>query len=290
MTPLAVADTATTAMNQAVTIPVLANDQDPNGQPLIVVGVGPQALPSILTGNGGIVAINADGTISYTPALTFSGTDTFTYTISGSGGMATATVTVNVVNTSSPAVPANLPGLVTAISQQAGLVANAQFLALSSGSAAGVYSGTLNAFGGQPGSFAELTTGSVQTAVNGIQAGYDNGSVLTVEQLPGGGTVNRGLVYDPTILDLTLNVPAGTNFISFDLAFLSNEYPGLLGRTGNDGFVAELDGTNWYVNPVTGAHQRSRSGDGAADDAGQLRLRSASAEQAGHKRRQFLLQ
>ena len=253
LTPLAVADTATTAMNQAVTIPVLANDQDPNGEPLIVVGVGPQALPTIVTGNGGTVAVNADGTISYTPALTFTGTDTFTYTISGSGGMATATVTVNVVNTSAPSVPANLPALVTALSQQPGLVANAQFLALSSGSAAGVYSGTLNAFGGQPGTFAELTTGSLQTAVNGIQAGYDNGSVMTVEHLPGGTTVNRGLVYDPTILDLTLNVPAGANFISFDLAFLSNEFPGLLGRVGNDGFVAELDGTNWYVNPVTGA-------------------------------------
>src|SRR5207244_8662496 len=43
----------------------------------------------------GSVAINPDGTITYTPAANYNGADSFTYTISdGHGGTATATVSV----------------------------------------------------------------------------------------------------------------------------------------------------------------------------------------------------
>ena len=49
----------------------------------------------------GVAAINGDGTISYTPALNYSGYDSFTYTIQDSFGrqaMATVNVTVTPVN------------------------------------------------------------------------------------------------------------------------------------------------------------------------------------------------
>lgn len=88
----AVNDVATTVEATAVTINVLANDTDPNGDPLTVSGVGPAA--------HGTVVNNGDGTLTYTPAAGFLGVDTFTYTICAPEGCttssSTAAVTVSV--------------------------------------------------------------------------------------------------------------------------------------------------------------------------------------------------
>jgi probable HAF family extracellular repeat protein len=87
--PDAVDDSATTDMDTPVTIDVLANDTDPENDPLDVTGV--------TQGSNGDVAINPDDTVTYTPNAGFAGTDTFTYTISdGNGGEDTATVSITV--------------------------------------------------------------------------------------------------------------------------------------------------------------------------------------------------
>ena len=87
--PDAIDDTAESALNTPVTIKVLSNDSDPDGDTLTV--------PEAKNPAHGSVAINSDGTITYTPNPGFSGTDTFTYTIEdGYGGTDIATVTVNV--------------------------------------------------------------------------------------------------------------------------------------------------------------------------------------------------
>ncbi len=88
--PVAVADTATTAVGTAVTISVLANDSDPDGDPL--------KLLSTTRATSGKVIINSNGTVSYTPNSRFKGTDQFTYTISDGNASATATVTVTVAS------------------------------------------------------------------------------------------------------------------------------------------------------------------------------------------------
>ncbi len=87
--PTAHNDTATLSEDSAATpIAVLANDTDPDGDPLVVTAAA--------AGNG-IVTINGDGSISYTPNADFNGTDTITYQISdGNGGTSSATVTVTV--------------------------------------------------------------------------------------------------------------------------------------------------------------------------------------------------
>ena len=88
--PLAVDDSATTQQNTPVTLRVLDNDSDPNGDPLTVTDVTSPA--------NGTATINPDNTITYTPNTGFVGTDSFTYTISdGRGGTDTARVTVTVV-------------------------------------------------------------------------------------------------------------------------------------------------------------------------------------------------
>src|SRR5439155_1003886 len=87
--PVATSDTATTSEDTAVTIAVLANDTDVDGDSLAVTSVGaPQH---------GAAAANADGTITYTPAANYNGADAFTYTIGdGHGGTATSTVNVTI--------------------------------------------------------------------------------------------------------------------------------------------------------------------------------------------------
>jgi len=84
--PTAANDTASVAQGGSVTIPVLANDSDPDGDPL--------AVTAVTQGTLGAVVINADNTVTYTAAATCA-PDSFTYTIAdGRGGVATATVTV----------------------------------------------------------------------------------------------------------------------------------------------------------------------------------------------------
>jgi hypothetical protein len=89
--PVAVNDNATTPQDTAVTIAVLDNDSDVDGDALTVaIGTGPTQ---------GAVTINADNTVTYTPAANYSGADSFTYTVSdGHGGTATATVSVTVTS------------------------------------------------------------------------------------------------------------------------------------------------------------------------------------------------
>jgi hypothetical protein len=87
--PSAGDDTASCAKNKSVTVPVLANDSDVDGDALSVTAVGrPQY---------GSVALNADGTIRYRAKKGFTGTDSFVYSVGdGNGGVSSARVTVSV--------------------------------------------------------------------------------------------------------------------------------------------------------------------------------------------------
>jgi Bacterial Ig domain len=90
--PVAVDDSATTPKNTAVTIDVLANDSDADGDSLTVT--------NLTAGAHGTTHLNADGTVTYTPNAGFLGFDTFTYTANdGTADSNVATVTVEVRNT-----------------------------------------------------------------------------------------------------------------------------------------------------------------------------------------------
>jgi uncharacterized repeat protein (TIGR03803 family) len=87
--PRAVTDRVVTPIGTPLVIAVLANDTDPEGDPLTLV--------SVTQGANGTVTAHADGTLTYTPAGGFTGHDSFTYTISdGHGGTAIGTVSVRV--------------------------------------------------------------------------------------------------------------------------------------------------------------------------------------------------
>ncbi len=88
--PTAVDDTATTEENAPVTIAVLENDNDPENKPLII--------SNTTTPANGILVVNTNGTITYTPNTGFFGEDQFDYTINDgiAGNDATATVILTV--------------------------------------------------------------------------------------------------------------------------------------------------------------------------------------------------
>jgi VCBS repeat-containing protein len=99
---------------------VLANDTDANGLPLTaVVAAGP---------SHGALALNKDGSFSYTPSAGFVGPDSFTYIASDGAASGPATlVTVNVTATgpiSNPDTYSDAAGRTLAVGAAAGVLAN----------------------------------------------------------------------------------------------------------------------------------------------------------------------
>ena len=111
--PKAVADSATVAESKTVTINVLGNDSDPDGDAVKVVSVDGSGLV-------GSVKLNADGTVTYSTGSAFDSlktgetqTETFSYKVSdGRGGTDTASVTVKIEGRDSEPdpVPTSLTG------------------------------------------------------------------------------------------------------------------------------------------------------------------------------------
>ena len=85
--PVAAGDSQSTNEDTTLSLTVLGNDTDPNGDSLIVAGVDAPA-------NG--TATISGVTVVYTPTLNFNGTDTFSYTASDGALTDTATITVTV--------------------------------------------------------------------------------------------------------------------------------------------------------------------------------------------------
>lgn len=107
--PTAVSDSATANAGQTISIDVLANDSDPEGDAINLISVTQPA--------NGSAQVNGDQ-VSYTANEGFSGADSFTYTIADAlGNQATATVSVTVTPGSPPIavddrfmIPMNAPG------------------------------------------------------------------------------------------------------------------------------------------------------------------------------------
>ena len=114
--PSAGDDSATTKQDETVTINVLANDFDPDADPLSVDGFTYEG--------GGALVLNGDGTFSFTPVQGFSGQESFTYLVTDSqlgGEPAGATVTVTVNPGEQPPPPPPPPVVMPFISAVPGL-------------------------------------------------------------------------------------------------------------------------------------------------------------------------
>ena len=73
---------------------MLANDSDPENNPLTVTGVSNFV--------GGTATVNGNNTVTYTPTAGFSGAGSFTYTITDGTTQRSAQVTVTVTRRPAP--------------------------------------------------------------------------------------------------------------------------------------------------------------------------------------------
>lgn len=95
--PIARDDAASTPINTAVDVAVLGNDSDPDGDMLTVSNA------SLADPTQGVVTLNPDGSLRFTPAANFTGNATISYTVTDpSGATAVATVSVTVGGNTPP--------------------------------------------------------------------------------------------------------------------------------------------------------------------------------------------
>ena len=104
--PIAVDETVTTAPDTPVDVGVLANDSDPNGDPLTVTEVNGVAITpgtvQVITVPNGTVTVAADGMITVTPDTGFAGDIDVPYTITDPDGEAASAEHTVVVGNAPP--------------------------------------------------------------------------------------------------------------------------------------------------------------------------------------------
>ncbi|GAB5373576.1 MAG: hypothetical protein AcusKO_00380 [Acuticoccus sp.] len=106
--PIVGDDTLEAQADTALTIDVadlLANDSDPDGQPLTVTGFGDPA--------HGTLVDNGDGTLTYTPDAGYVGTDAFAYTVTDGTDSTSGTVNIGVASNDNAAPDASDDALAT---------------------------------------------------------------------------------------------------------------------------------------------------------------------------------
>ena len=128
----------------------------------------------------------------------------------------------------------------------------------------------------EPPTYAILTNGNAALAGN---AQTDQARVTTGSQDTARGTTAR----DVTVLRVNINVPASANCLTLGFRFLSEEFPGFVGGSFNDAFIAEVDpgAQGWTANTTISA-PRNFAFDGQGDviSVNTSGATSMSAEQA----------
>ena len=149
--------TATATAGQPVTIDVLPDDGDAS-----------QAVSAVTNPGHGSATINANSTITYTPATGFTGTDTFQYTSADSAGLiGTGTVTITVTGQSNPGLSTSSVNSLPATESSASFTVNWSGSDVSGGGGIASYDVFVSDDGGP---FTAFQTNTTQTSAtfNGV--------------------------------------------------------------------------------------------------------------------------
>jgi len=157
----------------------------------------------------------------------------------GAALLATAVVAGTARSAAADVTPATAPQIAAAIAEDPSAVTSASYTPLAATSAAAVSDTALGSFPTHGTTFGILSSGQASQAANSQSffASTDLGS--STDNLRGNSD------RDASILKVDLNVPDGSNCLSVDFRFLSEEYPDYVGGSYNDAFIAELDTSTW---------------------------------------------
>lgn len=199
VSPIAIANVLITGEDHATQpLDPKANDVDLDGDALTVTAVS--------QGSNGIVALNPDGTVIYTPNPNFNGTDSFTYTLSdGKGGIATGTVAVTVNPVNDP--PSFAKGVDQTVPEDAGPQTVAGWATqIAAGPGETDQTLTFAVANDHPTLFsAQPAIAADGTLTFAVAPGSNGTAILTVRLHDSGGTANGGVdTSAPQVFTLTL--------------------------------------------------------------------------------------
>jgi len=216
--------------HEATPLGVVLNATDPENDPLTFTVVsGPS--------HGALDDCSA-GSCTYTPDVGFTGLDTFSWIANdGTSDSNAATFSITTTPTWSALQIAQ------SLSSNSVSVTSASFSALPPNNFPnGVYTSPLGGFPVDGSTFGILTSGDVNSVDQpGTFANTDDS----------GGSVRGDTDLDVSILKIDLAIPQGANCLSFNFKFFSEEYPGFVGSSFNDAFIAELDTSDWTTSGST---------------------------------------
>ncbi|MFJ5282784.1 tandem-95 repeat protein, partial [Pseudomonas sp. NPDC088429] len=240
--PVANDDALATNEGVALTFDPRLNDIDVENDALTITQIDGTAIISggSVAVMGGIVTLNVDGTLTFTPSLGYVGMADFTYTVSdGNGGTDTARVDMTVVNLVDPPLTADDTNSVTEnstlnVNASAGLLANdvssepmlitqftvdgSTFTAGDTAALAGIGTLTINADGSYSFTPAPEYIGAVPIATYTVSNGSDNATAtLTLSIIPSNDPPIAGDDFSTVTEDLTLSVVAGSGLLSNDV-------------------------------------------------------------------------
>ena len=220
--------------NRSTTLDVILDAYDTDGDDLAFIIVSPPT--------HGALDDCSSGSCIYTPASGYIGADSFTWKANdGLADSNVATFSITVVMPTVTTVTNNAAGaaaLAAAVIRDPSSLNAASFESVPT---SGTPNGTSIALDNLPtdgSTFGILTSGDASLADDPNTAGGSGADI-------GGGNVRGDTDYDVTILRLDLAAPAGSNCLRLDFAFYSDEYPEFVGSRFNDGFIAELDTSDW---------------------------------------------
>lgn len=245
--PMANPDSLSVAEDSDTPIDVLANDTDPEGQPLAVVEAHAE---------NGEITLNSDGTITYSPVMHYNGPDTITYTIRDpDGNLSTTTVSVTVtpVNDAPEAVddavatPLDTPIVVDVLSNDMDIDGD-----------------TLSIFGTPTAENGTVSVNPDGTLLFTPAAGFTGSAVITYQMTDGtavddaivvvqvGGPGNDGIVRGTTgddMIDFSYVDPTDGDRVDAGDAIIPGDTPNadrIVAGDGNDTVLAGIEDDTIY--------------------------------------------
>lgn len=171
------------------------------------------------------------------------------------------------VTTDVKAAQATSSALASAIAATSGVVTGSGWVATPDDSASMLGAASVAGFPTDGSSYGVISTGAAAS----MTAPNESESLTTDFQ---GGNVRGDTDFDVSVLRLDLDVPEGSNCLSIDFRFLSEEFPEYVGSSFNDAFIAELDDSTW----ATSGSQISAPDNFAFDPAGSVISVNASGQ------------